>query len=152
MEAILSGTQHVNVFIFVCWQITHIFMPLLRYPNSDICFFPNCYLGMSSARIYKSHNALARVPQCTIFQQKFTHISVTKWCIVACGIGALWDTGLVHCGILNLVYQIMICIHTLTHQIHLKINVIVHKVIHFRNGHKYLLCYSSWCGIPRRFH
>ena len=27
------------------------------------------------------------------------HISVTKWCIVGYGIGALWDMGLVHCGI-----------------------------------------------------
>ena len=51
---------------------------------------------------HKSHNALENYPTMHNFVTEMcthVHISVTNWCIVGYGTGALWDTELVHCGI-----------------------------------------------------
>ena len=60
---------------------------------------------MTTDQSHKSHNALDKYPTMHHFVTEMcthVHISVTKWCIVVYGTGALLDMGLVHCGIVNL--------------------------------------------------
>ena len=48
----------------------------------------------NSNPFYKSHNSLDKYPTMHHFVTEMcthVHISVTKWCIVGYGIGALWD-------------------------------------------------------------
>ena len=51
---------------------------------------------------HNSHNASNKYPTMHHFVTEMcthVHISVTKWCIVEYGTDALWDMGLVNCGI-----------------------------------------------------
>ena len=77
---------------------THLTNPTKHQTNISQCIILYkkcahfCYKMVHCGILFIMHHFLTEM-------YAHVHISVTKWCIVRCRTGALWDMGLVPCGI-----------------------------------------------------
>ena len=99
----MPSNMHMDLLCIVCCDLsTHsreLMWYIYPYPSG---LFHRHGSNHTIDPSHKSHNASNKYPTMHHFVTEMcthVHIVVTKWCIVGHGIGALWDMGLVHCGI-----------------------------------------------------
>ena len=120
-------TQDMYAYLFI-WVILFIYLFLiflvwLYFTINCLWIFIMYFYkfwgrGVDTVQRLFSNGPISQIPQCigqisrnepfcnrnmhmygTLSDMGLVHYEILDWCIVGCGIRALWDMGLVHCGI-----------------------------------------------------
>ena len=86
---LLNGAKPSCAHNCVYWTGDEI-LPTVKYHNLSLSFFKWFESSYQIDIIHKSHNVPVLYHTMHNSEQKYAHF-YSKWCIVGCGIGALWD-------------------------------------------------------------